>query len=114
VARKLGSSPLFPSRCRGCAALLVPRRSFAHTLVDSVIALILMFGSAFTALLLWSWWPLLIGVAVDLIVVQLVLHWSTPLVVLDEERVASARRNAVITLAVLIVLVIVAGLTERS
>lgn len=114
MARKLWASPVFPSRCRGCAALLVPRRSVAHTLVDSVIAHILMFGSALVALLLWSWWPLLIGVAVDFIVVQLVLHWSTPLVVLDEQRVASSRRNVVITLAVLIVLVIVAGLTDRS
>ena len=113
VPRKLWSSRVFPARCRRCSALVAQKRTLLASFVESGLDHILFGGAAIVALVLWSWWPLIVALAVGFAVVPVIFSWSTPLVAFTREEVSYTRRVALIAAAVFIALLVIAGLTDR-
>ena len=113
IPRKLLSSRVFPSRCRNCSALVAAKWSIGRGLLESAIDHVLLIGGALVSLFMWSWWPLMIAFALDMTVVPVIVHWSTPLVVLRAEDVSRSRRVAIVASLVFVVVVVIAGMTDR-
>jgi len=113
MPRKLLSSRVFPARCRNCGALVAATYTIARSLIESAVDHALLFGGALLSLFLWSWWPLLIAVAIDLTAVPAITHWSTPLLVLTPDDVGRTRRTAIVASLVFVLLVVMAGLTDQ-
>ena len=111
--RKTFTSELFPARCRNCRALVAAKRTWSTALIDTILVHVLYVGGAVVSFLSRSWWPLIVAVACDIVLVQLMLGSRLPLILLTPDRVSRWRRNASIGIVIFIVLVILAGVTDR-
>ena len=68
-------------------------------------------GAAIASFYYWNWWPLIISLVVYVLLELCVIKWI-PLKALSEEQVASSKKSFYIFIAVFILLIIFAGLTD--
>lgn len=107
------SSEIFPASCEHCGTLVAAKRSFAWALAVTLVEHVVVFGSILVAWLLFSWWPLVVGIAFDFLVLSLAFEWWTTLKVVTPEQMWRYRQNVTIGAVVFVWLVIVAGMTDR-
>src|SRR6202008_4370514 len=106
MPQKLWSSRVFPSRCRHCHSLVAATSTVTQFFVESAFDHLLIFGAALVSLFVWSWWPLIIALVVDVTVLPVIFHWSTPLVAFTAEDVFRTRQTTIVVLLVLVLLVV--------